>query len=251
MLCCRQLRETVYRAYLIRASDQEAESAKDNTKLINQILQLKQEKAKLLGKANFAELSLASKMATFDQAMSLLTQLRDSSHAVAVQELAQLRAFAAEKLSFKDDMMPWDVSYYAERLREAEFDFNEEELRPCVGLKGCRVCVFLMCSSGTSPSHVCWRGYSSSPTRCFSAICSRLLHLTAQAQLFGIDVVPATGIEAPKWHEDVQVEAVCNVCRMCLLLTLLQFWQINRDGSPVAYFYLDPYSRPHEKRQVH
>jgi Zn-dependent oligopeptidase len=64
-----------------------------------------------------------------------------------VQELAQLRAFAAEKLSFKDDMMPWDVSYYAERLREAEFDFNEEELRPCVGLTGCRVCVFLMSSS--------------------------------------------------------------------------------------------------------
>ena len=82
MLCCRQLREAVHRAYLIRASDQEAESAKDNTKLINHVLQLKQEKAKLLGKANFAELSLASKMATFDQAMSLLTQLRDSSHAV-------------------------------------------------------------------------------------------------------------------------------------------------------------------------
>jgi len=127
---CRQLRETVYRAYLIRASDQEADSAKDNTKLINQILQLKQEKARLLGKANYAELSLASKMATFDQAMSLLTQLRDSSHAAAVTELAQLRAFAAEKLSFKDEMMPWDVSFYAERLREAEFDFNEEELRP-------------------------------------------------------------------------------------------------------------------------
>jgi oligopeptidase A len=128
----RQLRETVYRAYLIRASDQEGDSARDNTKLINQILQLKQEKAKLLGKTNYAELSLASKMATFDQAMSLLTQLRDSSHKAAVEELAQLRVFAAEKLSFKDDMMPWDVSFYAERLREAEFDFNEEELRPCV-----------------------------------------------------------------------------------------------------------------------
>jgi oligopeptidase A len=130
---CRQLRETVYRAYLVRASDQEGESAKDNTKLINQVLQLKQEKAKLLGKANYAELSLASKMATFDQAMALLTQLRDSSHAAAEKELAQLRAFAAEKLAFKDEMMPWDVSFYAERLREAEFDFNEEELRPCVG----------------------------------------------------------------------------------------------------------------------
>ncbi len=136
LCCCRHIRETIYRAYLIRASDQEDSCSRDNTKLINQILQLKQEKAKLLGKANFAELSLASKMATFDQAMSLLTQLRDSSHAAAVQELAQLRAFAAEKLSFKDDMMPWDVSFYAERMREAEFDFNEEELRPCVGLKG-------------------------------------------------------------------------------------------------------------------
>ena len=87
-----------------------------------------------MGKANYAELSLASKMATFDQAMSLLSQLRDSSHAAAVNELAQLRAFAAEKLSFKDEMMPWDVSFYAERLREAEFDFNEEELRPCVAV---------------------------------------------------------------------------------------------------------------------
>jgi len=133
MCCRRQLRETVYRSYLIRASDQEGDGAKDNTKLINQILQLKQEKAKLLGKANFAELSLASKMATFDQAMALLTQLRDSSHAAAVKELADLRTFAAEKLSFKEDMMPWDVSFFAERLREAEFDFNEEELRPCVG----------------------------------------------------------------------------------------------------------------------
>ena len=132
MCCCRQLRETVYRAYLIRASDQEGDGAKDNSKLINQILQLKQEKAKLLGKSNFAELSLASKMATFDQAMALLTQLRDSSHAVAVKELTDLRTFAAEKLSFKEEMMPWDVSFFAERLREAEFDFNEEELRPCV-----------------------------------------------------------------------------------------------------------------------
>lgn len=129
----------MYRAYLIRASDQDGESSKDNTKLINQILQLKQEKARLLGKGSFAELSLASKMATLDQAMSLLTQLRDSSHAVAVQELVDLRTFAAEKMSFKDEMMPWDVSFYAERLREAEFDFNEEELRPCVGIQHGRI----------------------------------------------------------------------------------------------------------------
>ena len=71
-------------------------------------------------------------MATFDQAMALLTQLRDSSHAVAVKELTDLRTFAAERLSFKEEMMPWDVSFFEERLREAEFDFNEEELRPYV-----------------------------------------------------------------------------------------------------------------------
>jgi hypothetical protein len=93
---------------------------------------IKQEKAQLLGKSNCAELSLASKMATFDQAMALLTQLRDSSHAVAVKELNDLRTFAAERLSLKEEIMPWDVSFFAERLREAEFDFNEEELRPYV-----------------------------------------------------------------------------------------------------------------------
>ncbi len=79
---------------------------------------------------------------------------------------------------------------------------------------------------------------------------SHTLHLTALAQLFGIDVVPATGIDAPKWHDDVQVSALCSACFTRLLLSLLQFWQINRDGAAVAYFYLDPYSRPHEKRQV-
>ena len=43
----------------------------------------------------------------------------------------------------------------------------------------------------------------------------------------------------------------CCPRRLCHSLTPVQFWQINRDGAPVAYFYLDPYSRPHEKRQVH
>jgi oligopeptidase A len=180
--------------------------AKDNTKLINQILQLKQEKARLLGKANYAELSLASKMATFDQAMSLLSQLRDSSHAAAVSELAQLRAFAAEKLSFKEEMMPWDVSFYAERLREAEFDFNEEELRPCVAASG------RLCEHGGTNGQ---RRYFSLPRVLeglfklankvpLSAPLAASL-LTAHVQLFGVDVVPATGIDAPKWHEDVQV----------------------------------------------
>jgi Zn-dependent oligopeptidase len=73
------------------------------------------------------------------------------------------------------------------------------------------------------------------------------------SQLFGIDVVPATGIDAPKWHEDVQVWPQQNNCILfasAAYLNLSQFWQINRDGAPVAYFYLDPYSRPHEKRQV-
>ena len=49
-----------------------------------------------------------------------------------MKELTDLRTFAAERLSFKEEMMPWDVSFFAERLREAEFDFNEEELRPYV-----------------------------------------------------------------------------------------------------------------------
>jgi hypothetical protein len=44
--------------------------------------------------------------------------------------------------------------------------------------------------------------------------------------------------------------AVARYGRRCRPLTVAQFWQINRDGTPVAYFYLDPYSRPHEKRQV-
>ena len=68
---------------------------KDNSNLINQILQLKQEKAKLLGKSNFAELSLASKMATFDQAMALLTQLRDLKRLIADRRSKCLHLYLA------------------------------------------------------------------------------------------------------------------------------------------------------------
>jgi hypothetical protein len=65
-----------------------------------------------------------------------------------------------------------------------------------------------MAPAGTFPYIACWRGGSSWPIRCISPPIQRRLaatHLTICAQLFGVDVVPATGIDAPKWHEDVQV----------------------------------------------
>jgi oligopeptidase A len=189
----RDLREKVYKANVMRASSGEL----DNNPLIERILELRQELAQLLGYKSYAEVSLKSKMAPSVEAVEkLLEELRAASYDAAVKELEELKAFAASKGAKEaSELKHWDISFWAERQREAKFNFTAEELRPYFPLP---------------------------------QVLDGLFGLVQR--LFGVAVTPADG-QAPVWHPDVR------------------YFQIaDETGSPIAYFYLDPYSRPAEKR---
>ncbi|WP_437879847.1 oligopeptidase A [Pseudomonas sp. LRF_L74] len=126
----RALREEVYTAYCTRASDQGPNAGQnDNGPVMEQILDLRQELARLLGFASYSELSLASKMAeSTDQVLSFLRDLAVRSKPFAVQDLEELRAFAAEQ--GLADLKSWDVGYYSEKLREQRYSISQEILRP-------------------------------------------------------------------------------------------------------------------------
>ncbi|MBH8564943.1 M3 family metallopeptidase, partial [Nostoc sp. CENA67] len=189
----RDLREKLYKAYITRASSGDL----DNNPLIERILELRQELADLLGFKNFAQLSLASKMAPNVEAVeALLEELRSVSYETAVKDLEALKAFAASKNAPEaEDLQHWDISFWAERQREEKFAFTAEELRPYFPLPQVLDGLFKLVN-----------------------------------RLFGVTVTAADG-QAPVWHEDVR------------------YFQIaDETGSPIAYFYLDAYSRPAEKR---
>ena len=128
----RRRREELYRAYITRASSGEL----DNTSIIERILELRYEMAVLLGFESFAELSIDSKMAPSIAAVEgLLEELRAASIEAARTDLDALRGYAekARKAGKADDFETlelWDVAFFAERLREARFDYSEEALRP-------------------------------------------------------------------------------------------------------------------------
>lgn len=189
----RDLREKLYKAFISRASTGEF----DNNPLISRILELRKEKAQLLGFNSFAELSLASKMAPSVEAVeSLLEELRGASYDAAAKDLEELKAFAAAKGAQEaGDLKHWDISFWAERQREEKFAFSAEELRPYFALPQVLDGLFALVK-----------------------------------RLFKVTVTAADGT-APVWHEDVR------------------YFQITDEtGNPIAYFYLDPYSRPAEKR---
>ncbi|NJP19293.1 MAG: M3 family metallopeptidase [Hydrococcus sp. CRU_1_1] len=183
----RELREKLYKAFISRASSGEL----NNNPLMERILQLRQEKANLLGYNSYAEVSLARKMAPGVEAVEkLLQELRDESYDAAIRELEELKAFAKT-----DDLKHWDLTYWSEKQREAKFDLNAEELRPYFPLP---------------------------------RVLEGLFGLGKR--IFGVTIVPADG-QAPVWQEDVR------------------YFQVNNEaGDAIAYFYLDPYSRPAEKR---
>ncbi|CAL9064167.1 unnamed protein product [Musa banksii] len=127
----RSLREEVYRAYVMRASSGDL----DNTPIIGQILKLRLEKAKILGYKNYAEVSMAMKMATVDRAAELLEKLRSASWDPAVQDMEDLKTFAGNAGAAEANQLThWDITFWSERLRESKYDINEEELRPYFSL---------------------------------------------------------------------------------------------------------------------
>jgi oligopeptidase A len=189
----RDLRESVYRANIAIASDGEL----NNADLIDRILVLRREESKLLGFENFAQLSLASKMAPDVAAVEqLLEEMRTASYDAAGRELEQLRDFARKSgADLPDGLKHWDTLFWSERLREARFDYTDEELRPHFSLE---------------------------------RVLDGLFSLSRR--LFGIQIEAADG-ETPVWHDHVRFFRVCN-----------------ETGEPIAAFFLDPYSRPAEKR---
>ncbi|OQX34652.1 MAG: oligopeptidase A [Oceanospirillales bacterium LUC14_002_19_P2] len=125
------LRQEVYTAFSTRASDQGPNAGEfDNSGLMDEILALRHELAQLLDFNNYAEYSLATKMAeSTDKVVEFLEDLAARSKPQAEQELAELKAFAKEVDSF-EDLQAWDVAYYAEKLRQHRYAFTQEALRP-------------------------------------------------------------------------------------------------------------------------
>jgi oligopeptidase A len=124
------LREKLYRAHSTRASDQSDHPAFDNTALLQEILQLRQEEAALLGYANHGEVSLASKMAESpDHVMRFLRDLAQRAKPFAEKDLAEMRAFARDELQLQDPQA-WDWTFIGEKLKEARYAFSEQEVKP-------------------------------------------------------------------------------------------------------------------------
>ena len=126
----RELRAEVYRAYQTRASDQGPNAGEfDNSERIEKILALRHESAQLLGYANAAEESLATKMAPSPTAvLEFLRDMARRAKPVAERELASLQAFALE-LGLAE-LQPWDVGYASEKLRQQRYSLDEEQLKP-------------------------------------------------------------------------------------------------------------------------
>jgi oligopeptidase A len=187
----RELRETVFRAYITRASSGE----KDNSPLITRILQLKKEQATLLGFECYADLSLSRKMAGDVAAVQqMFDRLLEASHEVAKKELEEVTELAHQN-GVAGPLAHWDIAFWAERLREQRFSFTDEQLRPYFSLDRILDGLFELCH-----------------------------------RLFGITVKHADG-KAPVWHPDVRFYEILD--------------EANRH---IAGFYLDPYSRPKDKR---
>ena len=189
----RGLRETVYRAHVSRASHGDL----DNRALIEEILRLRIDQAARLGYAHWAERSLANKMAAdVDAVEALLEELREAAFPAAQKELDDLKDCARRHgASESDDLAPWDLPFWSERLRKERFDLDQEALRPWFPLPQVLEGLFNLCG-----------------------------------RLFDVEIHAADG-EAPIWHADVR------------------FFRVSRrDGTPIAAFYLDPYSRPASKR---
>ncbi len=127
----RELRREMYQAYVTRASNQGPLAGQwDNTPVMEEILRLRHEKARLLGFANYAEFSLAKKMArSTPEVLAFLHDLAGRSKPVAEAELAEVAATARE-LDGIESHEGWDVFYYSETLRQRLYDFSQEDLRP-------------------------------------------------------------------------------------------------------------------------
>jgi oligopeptidase A len=124
----RALREELYKAHGTRASDF-SPAGKDNAPIINRLLELRSEKARLLGYKNFAEVSLVPKMAKSpEQVVEFLRNLASKAKPFAEKDLEELLDYAKNRMGIADPQ-PWDNAYVSEKLRENKYSFSEQEVR--------------------------------------------------------------------------------------------------------------------------
>ncbi len=124
----RTLRETVYHAFSTRASEF-GPAEKDNTPVIRELLALRQREAELLGFKNYAEVSLATKMAeTPAEVIAFLRDLAQKSKPWAEKDERALEAFAKDQLGI-EKLEPWDSAYASEKLREAHYSYSDQEVK--------------------------------------------------------------------------------------------------------------------------
>ena len=126
----RELRREHYQAYSTRASDQSPDADKwDNSEAMEQILALRHEKAQLLGFNNYAEYSLATKMAdSTDTVVNFLEDLAEKSLGQAQRDLDELRQFAASEHGL-EDLQAWDIGYYSEKMRQHFYQLSQEQVK--------------------------------------------------------------------------------------------------------------------------
>ena len=123
----RNLRERLYRGYATRASEL-ASPKFDNTKLIDEILALRYESAKLLGFNHFTEMSLVTKMAkSNEEVVSFLMDLANKAKPFALKDMEELSAFS--KTLGIEKLEAWDIAYVSEKLRQAKYSFSENEVK--------------------------------------------------------------------------------------------------------------------------
>ncbi|MBT8447089.1 MAG: M3 family metallopeptidase [Gammaproteobacteria bacterium] len=164
----RELRHAVYEAYVTRASDQGPAAGRfDNSGVMHEILERREQLARTLGFANYAEYSLATKMAgDTAEVDTFLTDLARLARPAAEREYAELTAFARDELNIADPA-PWDLAYAGEKLREARFAVADEQLRPYFPLE--RVLDGMFAITG---------------------------------RIFGLSFEPVADVD--RWHDDVQ-----------------------------------------------
>ncbi|HRD49363.1 MAG TPA: oligopeptidase A [Candidatus Competibacteraceae bacterium] len=170
----RSLRKELYDAYCTRASEQGPNAGQwDNGPVMEQILALRYELAQLLGFHNYAEYSLATKMAESPQkVLEFLDDLARRAKPQAQRELAELGAFAREQFGI-NDLQAWDIGYYSEKLRQHCYQLSQEELRPYFPM-----------------------------TRVLPGL------FAVAERLFDVVIHPLDGVET--WHPDVQVYAIAD-----------------------------------------
>lgn len=125
----RKLRETLYHAYVIRASELDFDGKFNNNNVMRRIVDLRAQEARLLGYRNYGEVSLATKMAkTPEEVVAFLRDLAQKSLPQANADMAEVKAFAKDNLGIADPQS-WDLPYASEKLREARYAYSDQEVK--------------------------------------------------------------------------------------------------------------------------